>query len=1313
MFKMNFQKWSKASLITMSFGGMLIFWAANALSAETITDQKNSSLLLIRDKPVSTGSLLGSVKPVLAKDGQIICGAKSIRQTYMSPPYHALDVMLQGGDICTGSEFVDLGAGMFWTLGYIPSSRKEIISGNSKIYTADARAGTASSEKLGMYALSLTYLENGLAKVESRLALDNPSVLKNRAYTFAIPTYLMVQGIYVEDGKTVAFDSTINKAFGEDKLKGLKIIFFPNNEEARFSIEPGQCSNIKISGGKISFSPDRNGIISFLIDISCDKKLSDNDISQTAPNGINTWTADRLHLPDYDASPNLVQNPSFESGLRYWAYRIFAGGSMPLKYADIYELDTTVAHSGRNSLRIRALPIDNTLPLGNYPVPFVVGENYTLSFYAKGSSNNGLTLNVHGRGGLNSRPFGQTANRSSDVGTYAVGKEWQRYSFPFSALEKFITMYFTAKASSQAEEEYVWVDDVQIEKGAMTEFKQAPHAMQLISAARGNFLEYGQHPDLRLALQSRPNTAGTVLLSIEDFFFHTVLQKDFKFKTDADGKATIGLSALDSKVTGEKLRGVFSVSSTLKIDGDERAYRDYFRFSVMNFLENKHKNKDLFNLTFSLHIQAGGPDMERFLFRERAIGFGSGSYPWTVALTDGYPLDEERACLIQKYGIELTGGVCVLNLWAPRFNGGVSEGDLMMTNIKNKINPSDEDLALFEKICEEKARRRPWNKIWYFFGESNPGLDPLQSHPESFAKFLIATLRGIKKGNPSAKVLIEGGPWSIAANAGLKWTERYIQDVKKIDPTARFDGAAGHFYCDIPESYDLDENVGAYIKMLDRNSCENWPVYLNEGGNYSPMNIPSLGVSPYIAHSANGWYISPFSYDIGKAERISAAFTARTWLVGLKYQDRVACMNDFYNPSRYMDIDFTPRAYEKIPNTLGRLLGDASFYKDIRFAPFCRCYVFKDDKTGAPIAAIWGHKESVDRWKEEPPQYKFDFGRQEIKFMDLMENETSFSKDADGFTVIPMSPFPLFIKGAPGAEQVMCDAIASAVPAVGTAGSVEVSAFPNADGNASVVFTSKVSREYTGDAKVIINGVEKKWPLKMQPLGNVEESVVSASATECGKIRKFSAEYNISGASSGKIAGDYIVLKKHEDITVDGNLSDWKDLPAIDLAAGISMSVVTAGKKVIIAIRASAKDVLAEDLFAGVGLYIDPFEKTGTWTESKTAAGIAGDLGVYEIRKSKDGGMEALCRFSQGLLAGMDKDLMIIGKGQKLITVKTAKVGDEACMEVEVPEKIFAPAVLEPGGRFGLNISIPLKGGAVALAPISGAGAAEPGRSIL
>ena len=225
-------------------------------------------------------------------------------------------------------------------------------------------AGTASSEKLGTYKLSLTYLENGLAKVESRLVLDDPSKLKSRAYTFSIPKHLTLQGVYIRDGKAVSFNKTINRSFGTNELQGLKIIYFPDNQDARFSIQPDQCSNILCNNNGMTFYPDTNGVISFLIDISGGKS---GDNSETAPNGINTWNVDKLHLPDYNASLNLVQNPSFEAGLRYWAYRIFADDAMPIKYKDIYELDTAVAHSGQNSLRIRRFRLITHCRLGITP----------------------------------------------------------------------------------------------------------------------------------------------------------------------------------------------------------------------------------------------------------------------------------------------------------------------------------------------------------------------------------------------------------------------------------------------------------------------------------------------------------------------------------------------------------------------------------------------------------------------------------------------------------------------------------------------------------------------------------------------------------------------------------------------------------------------------------------------------------------------------------------------------------------------------------------------------------------------------------
>ena len=276
-----------------------------------------------------------------------------------------------------------------------------------------------------------------------------------------------------------------------------------------------------------------------------------------------------------------------------------------------------------------------------------------------------------------------------------------------------------------------------------------------------------------------------------------------------------------------------------------------------------------------------------------------------------------------------------------------------MTNINNRTNPTSIELSDFQNICKVKAQNRPWNNIWWFIGESNPGCEPLESVPDAFAKFLLATCKGIKQGNPQCKVLITAGRgnWTYKA-PGIG--QAYIQDTKRIDPTVQFDGAAAHHYRNFPENPDLDSDIATFLAMLDRNGCGNWPFYINQGGNYCPFNIPEEGISPYVVQSGNAWYMGPVSYHSGQSERIVAAFTARNWLVALKYQNRLACMADNITPNRCMDIDFTPRPYDKIPNTLGRLLGNASFDRDIPFAPNCRGYLFTEDATGAPIATLWG-----------------------------------------------------------------------------------------------------------------------------------------------------------------------------------------------------------------------------------------------------------------------------------------------------------------------------------------------------------------------
>ena len=105
--------------------------------------------------------------------------------------------------------------------------------------------------------------------------------------------------------------------------------------------------------------------------------------------------------------------------------------------------------------------------------------------------------------------------------------------------------------SSGEPEGCIWIDDIQLDPGsAATAFTQAPVAAQLVSAARGNFLPFGQAPDFNLMIQSLPNAAGTVSLSVEDFFFKPIFSKTYSFTTDPTGHSTLVLDDLSSKLFG-------------------------------------------------------------------------------------------------------------------------------------------------------------------------------------------------------------------------------------------------------------------------------------------------------------------------------------------------------------------------------------------------------------------------------------------------------------------------------------------------------------------------------------------------------------------------------------------------------------------------------------------------------------------------------------------------------------------------------------------------------------------------------------------
>ena len=1220
----------------------------------------------------------------MSPDGSVQFGSRSIqtKKDYGAAVF-TLDSDIQGGM----GEIFEFGQG-FISPPFFLDHVQEVNNGMSSFET-NLRVGQKSSEKIGTYKFSLTLLEDGWVRVKGVTKMPDPSLLKTRYLTIDLPTFLRFRGKLVQGDTIREFDGSSTTQFKDEELKGSTITLFPGDPRLEFSVQPEACSEILISEHGMRLYADKNGELSYRVDLR--ERGATSDLSEIMPNGINVWGPDLLGTPDYSTSRNLILNPSFEAGFRHWSFRTFADYAAPLKDQEMFVIDDQVVHSGSQSLRFRAMK--NPLPFATFALPVIPDAQYTFSFWAKSSEGKTGSLYLDARSGNSSPIVGMPTP------LFKITDQWKRYQVSLTVQNPFVSIFFRTADSNP--EGFIWVDDVQFEKGPMSDFEHPPVLTQLLSSARGNFLEFGKQPDFRLRVRAVPKSKGSLAVSVQDFFFNTVFKGNFDFHADETGDAIVPLPDLDRIVSNGKLRGVFEVTASVQLEGRAKPFKDYARFSVMNFLKNEHRNKHLFDITYAYTLQAGGPEMERFIAHERNLGYGSYSYDFLKFGNDlDLELDKERADLLTKYGFEPTGRLIASALTG---DGEISEknGQMKVTGIKSMIDPTPEQLKAVEEICRVKAELRPWSPVWFFTAESDPGMMPMAGHLDAFAKLIVAANKGLKKGNPNAKVLVEGGPWNIDPENGIKLYERYIQETKRVDPSVKFDGAAGHHYINFPEP--LDANVSAFLEMLDRNGHPEWPLYLNEGGCFTPMSIPQLGITPYVWNSSNYWYLPSLSYGIGRAERISAAFMARAWLVALKHQDRVACMNSFFTPNRYLDVDFAPRVNDKIPNTLGRILGDAYFYQDVKFVPYARAYVFRQDADGAPIAALWGYKETVDRFKEKPITVRFDFRKLDLSFIDLMENTVTFPKDTEGYTLIPMTPFPIFIKGAPGSQDQLSQAIAAGVAVdANETDALHVSAYPEGDGTAMIVLKNNLPRSFEAEATVTLNGSAIADDLKLAPLEEIRRSLeIPGRPLATNTLLPFDFALRVGQGGSLEVQGTYLLLHSGANaaVSLDSKSDDWQGTPALDLGDGISLKTHAANGSVSFLIAAQGSRLDPVETFAGVGFYFDPFERTADWTTPKNAKG---DLGIYELKKDENGALGAYCHIVQGTQAGSSSSVLFQGKMQPRFEVRTGKTADGVFVECRVPDVLLSPLSITPGSRFGLNVSIPTKKGIKTLAPIPG-----------
>ncbi len=1015
------------------------------------------------------------------------------------------------------------------------------------------------SMPMGKYSQTVSLLKDGRIKVDILWSVPKgfEKSVKGDCYFISFPATEIKGEKIIVDGKNYFVPEQEKYGFFKvDKPK--KITMFPDSKDKTFTIEPTACEyalgwSQKKKGHVRLWADKKQKQLTFILNIS--KGIKKQESKDTYA-GIDFQKVEALEMPDFKSSKNLMRNPSFEQGLKDYRIAQYVGYAIDEKeWKDFpYQEDNKKAKFGASSLKIktfckkRAGDYRALIKPGNVtslPVPLEPGE-YTLSFYAKGNRAPNQEISAWCP---NACWFGNAylpLPKAKKI--FKITDKWARYSITFD-VPKAMPFQANFNAISKTGDGSIWIDGLQLEHGkVVTAFETRPVEGRLVTSEPGNFLSSKDRMRAKLKVFAKANASGKAKVMVKNFFGEKLFDNEFKCKTDKDGQAEIELP-----FDGKFADGIYVVKAEYALDGGGKTY-DLFRFSIMDFLENKHRLKNIFADQYGRY--SGNPNFLKILDRWRKIGIGAKNHM--------HVRDKKIAGIYKKYGVKITDDF-MMSLYRKRHkkgklyfqiktdlvgtdrkSGKVLINDFRMENKDGKL--TDDYVQRFENAVETVAKKCPWINMWAFGGENGAkwsefaGTSASNEEFKKFVRLQIAFYKGVKKGNPNAKVF-NGDPCNMRPDGGIKLIDRLLT---AIDGKIKYDLIGIHPYRATPENPDLDSDVVTLLKMLGKHGYKDTPVFFPEGMHWGPYNIPQWGIVSATWGPPRTWYYGALSYDMGWTEKVTAAWRARSWLVALKYQDRVkSFMSASFQNNFDIDVDLTPFATQKISNTLGNLLGDAHFKKDIRFAPYTRCYVFEDTQK-RPVAAVWNFHPKVDAGKINAPLAEANFKGQDIEVFDLMQARRIPKKDEKGNVIFPASSFPLFFRGEPGGLDKMLKSFkdASLISGEGIA-PVTIAGRPASADKMFVTLRNMLSRKFAGNLSV--NGKNKSVLAPPSSSANIEFDL--PKKLKADKVVEEKIEAIITSGKS-RFCNDlsfrgFICRKTAKPISVDGNIDDWKNIPSI------------------------------------------------------------------------------------------------------------------------------------------------------------------------
>jgi len=826
--------------------------------------------------------------------------------------------------------------------------------------------------------------------------------------------------------------------------------------------------------------------------------------------GYDLWKIDGIHFP---ASPvrNMMPNPSFEQGLRYWRWT--GGGSQYTPSEEPRFTSVSGGIFGNMALRIHDHQ-SRSAGLQSFPILMEDGKTYTLSFYAKSDDTCSLSVALASaaKGGKFRGQHGIVFGDSdSPDARFQISTEWKRYSRTFTADGAGVTLILSGGNNTM-------IDGLQLEEGGQpSEFVSAPIDGNFMTNDADNAISKGHPIGAKFQFTGKPETRGIVSISIKNPYREVLYEKRLEVTIPESGVVVVPLD-----IKGENFsEGVFVVRTDVLVRGTP-GYTDYYRFSIMDPLSNTHATKDIFGTITNYMARIGRGDA----YGQKLQDWGFGSTSWGVSpnqLESGVLPSMEK-----KYGIT--------NYFNTTINRREPEAKELL-NYKSWTEVTPELEALIEEQSYRKVllyNPEQYN-TWHFGNEEESSFLPGSGKFDEYFKAQSAAARGTKRANPNAIFAPTNGTSGYNRLRGYDAVEGYLKAARNHN--FKYDAVAVHPYGSIDKGTlsksDLDEETARLIKQMGRYGYgQETPIFYTEMFNIPATFFPAWGAGP--SHDKYG--AGKLTYDFGNREYIQGASAARVWIIALKYWPHLRSTN-LWVARPFIDYYFSPLVLNKVANTLGHHLPDVEFVGDIKPAAGVRGYSFRR-KDGTGIAALWCIDHDVENGLKKGPSLGVTFN-QPVEFYDLMGVQRSAAQDQRGTTSLPLTPAPLLIEAA---DVVALTKSLQAGELSEAASALAVSMKPDVEGQIVAKIHNLTGRAQYGTVEVA--GQQLTYQLepeqtKSMPVSGQKETVV------CGKMYQWDEMISVrpqKGKGLDEMWNmDYFYVPK------TNGMPDWNTTPAIEI----------------------------------------------------------------------------------------------------------------------------------------------------------------------